>query len=281
MIADTHIHVWDFKKAYYLWLDGNDSILNRNYHISEIETERKALKITNGVLVQAANNFEDTDMMLQVAEETDWINGVVGWLPLTDTAATQQALGEKYLRNKYFKGVRHLIHDEADPEWLLQPQVVESLRLLAVHNISYNIVGVLPEHLRTALKISALVPELKMVLDHICYPRSGGMESYKEWESMMKILSGNKNIYAKISGLTLAVGKGYGWKIEDLKPAIQFVLQSFGTDRCFCGGDWPVSLLAGDYTKTWNAYKHIINEQLTKKESDQVFYLNAQNFYKL
>ncbi|CAN5794865.1 amidohydrolase family protein [soil metagenome] len=281
MIADTHIHVWDFKKAYYLWLDGNSTILNRNYHISEIETERRILNIKNGILVQAANNFEDTDMMLQVANETEWINGVVGWLPLTDTTATQLALEEKYLANKYFKGVRHLIHDEADPAWLLQPQVIESLRLLAAHNISYNIVGVLPEHLRPALKIADLVPGLKMVLDHICYPRSGGMESNKEWESLMKILAGNKNIYAKISGLTLAVGKGNAWNRNDLKPAIQFVLESFGTDRCFCGGDWPVSLLAGDYTKTWNAYTGIINEQLTAGESNQVFYLNAQNFYKL
>lgn len=281
MIADTHIHVWDFKKAYYLWLDGNNTILNRNYNISEIETERKALNIASGVLIQAANNFEDTDMILEIANETEWIKAVVGWLPLADATATQKALEEKYLSNNYFKGVRHLIHDEADPKWLLQPQVTESLRQLAANNISYNVVGILPEHIKTALKIAEVIPELKMVLDHVCYPRSGGKAAFNEWQALMKIASGHKNFYPKISGLTLGVGKGHEWQNDDLKPAIMFTLESFGTDRCFCGGDWPVTLRAGSYTKTWNAYKQVISEQLTKEESDKIFYLNAQNFYKL
>ena len=114
-IIDTHIHVWNFDKASYPWLDGDTTILNRTYQIDEIENDRNELDIEAGVLVQAANNLEDTNWMLQVAAENEWIKGVVGWLPLTDTAATEIALEEKYSRNIYFKGVRHLIHDEPDP----------------------------------------------------------------------------------------------------------------------------------------------------------------------
>src|SRR5690349_17056206 len=105
-IVDTHVHVWNFEKAEYKWLDGNTSILNRSYHIKELEEERKKAGVDYGVLVQAANNFEDTDWMLQVAQQTDWIKGVVGWLPLTDATRTAKALEEKYSREKYFKGVR-------------------------------------------------------------------------------------------------------------------------------------------------------------------------------
>lgn len=280
MIVDTHIHVWSFQKAYYLWLDGDTTILNRTYNIDEIETERKELNITGGVLVQAANNFEDTDWMLELAAKTQWINGVVGWLPLTDPGAVQKALEEKYFGNKYFKGVRHLIHDEADPTWLLQPSVIESLKILADHNIPYDIVGVLPAHIETALRVVELVPNLKMVFDHLNHPRVEGKEIYDAWKSLMKTASENESFYAKISGLGTACGVA-NWGGDDLKPAIEFALTSFGTDRCFFGGDWPVSLLGGSYTKTWTSYKNIVNDLLTVSESDKVFSGNAIQFYHL
>ena len=138
-IIDTHFNIWNFKKAVYGWLDGNTSILNRTYNIEEIENERNQAGIAAGVLVQAANNMENTGWMLQVATDKDWIKGVVGWLPLMDTKAIEKLLDEKYNNNNYFKGVRHLIHDEADPEWLLQPAVIESLKILAAVNITYDV----------------------------------------------------------------------------------------------------------------------------------------------
>jgi L-fuconolactonase len=281
MIADTHIHVWNFKQAYYLWLEGDTSILNRTYNIEEIETERKNLNITSGVLVQAANNLEDTNWMLEVVTTHEWIKGVVGWLPLTDPAATQKLLEEKYLKNKYFKGVRHLIHDEADPKWLLQPTVIESLQLLAAYDISYDVVGVLPAHIETVLKIAELVPNLRMIFDHLNAPSIASKEKFGKWGVLMKEAVQHKNIYAKISGLGTVASKGDKWSNDDLKPYIEFAIQNFGVNRCFCGGDWPVSLLAGSYTKTWTAYQQIINELLPEEEAVRILYTNAQQFYKL
>lgn len=280
MIIDTHIHIWNFQKAHYLWLDGDTSILNRNYHIEEIETERKELGITNGVLIQAANNFEDTDWMLEVADKTEWIKGVAGWLPLMNPDATVKALEEKYLRNKYFKGVRHLIHDEANPAWLLQPTVIESLKILAAGNIPFDIVGILPAHIATAMQVADLIPGLKMVFDHLNHPRVEGEGIYDSWKSLMKTASQHKNFYAKISGLGTACGVA-DWGEDDVKPAIEFALDSFGTGRCFLGGDWPVSLLGGSYTKTWTSYKNIINGLPDVNERDNVFYKNAVEFYNL
>jgi L-fuconolactonase len=281
MIADTHIHVWNFQQAYYLWLEGDNSILNRTYNIEEIETERKNLGIVSGVLVQAANNLEDTNWMLQVAKTTNWISGVVGWLPLTDPVATQKLLEEKYVKEKYFKGVRHLIHDEEDSKWLLQPAVIESLQLLAAHDIPYDVVGVLPAHIETVLKVSELVPNLRMVFDHLNQPPIFKKEKFGAWGPLMKTAAQHKNMYAKISGLGTASGDPEGWRPDDLKPYVEFALQNFGTDRCFCGGDWPVSLLAGSYTKIWKAYEQIINELISKEDAAKVFYTNAQKFYNL
>jgi L-fuconolactonase len=279
-IIDTHIHVWNFDKATYPWLDGNTSILNRTCNIEEIEAERNAVGVVEGVLVQASNNAEDTDWMLEVAENTEWIKGVVGWLPLMDTAATEKAL-DKYSSNNYFKGVRHLIHDEADPQWLLQPAVIDSLKVLAERNITYDVVGVLPQHIETVLKVAEQIPALKMVFDHLNQPPMKTNERFGAWGVLMKTASQHKNFFAKISGLGTATTKPENWGAEDIKPYVSFVLEHFGTDRCFCGGDWPVSLLAGVYTKTWTTYKSVISELLNEQESEKIFYNNAHQFYNL
>lgn len=280
-IIDTHIHVWNFDKATYPWLDGNTSILNRTYHIEEIEKERKDVNVTGGVLVQASNNLEDTNWMLEVAASTEWIQGVVGWLPLTDPAATQKLLEETYLKEKYFKGVRHLIHDEADPKWLLQPAVLDSLRLLASYNISYDVVGVLPEHIRTVLIVADKVPGLRMIFDHLNQPPIRQNGTFGDWGLLMRTAAGHHDFYAKISGLGTTTGKSSGWSATDIKPYVDFILEQFGTDRCCCGGDWPVSLLAGRYSHTWRSYIEVVNELVKGEERDKIFYGNAQQFYKL
>src|SRR5262245_10896795 len=114
-LIDTHIHVWDLEKVEYSWLEGDKSILNRTYELGELEEVRGKVGVDAGVLVQAANSWEDTQWMLAVAEDHDWIKGVVGWLPLMDVEETRRILEEEW--GGLLKGVRHLIHNEADPRW--------------------------------------------------------------------------------------------------------------------------------------------------------------------
>lgn len=280
-IIDTHVHVWDLKRAEYPWLQGDTSILNTSWSIEQLETERKEAGITGGVLVQAGGNMEDTDLMLETAYKTGWIEGVVGWLPLTDTKTTQHLLNERFLKDKYFKGVRHQVHDEKDPEWLLQPAVVESLKLLAAYDIPYDVVAVLPAHIETALKVSEAIPDLRMVFDHLSQPPISTREKFGEWGEWMKEAAQHKNFYAKISGLGTASGNFQNRKADDIKPYIEFAIDQFGMDRCFCGGDWPVSLLADKYTNTWEIYKAILSQLVTKDEQERIFYTNAKKFYKL
>ncbi|MEO5564406.1 MAG: amidohydrolase family protein, partial [Chitinophagaceae bacterium] len=167
MIVDTHVHIWDLEKAEYPWLEGDTSSLNKTWKIEQLEAERKEAGVTAGVLVQAASNLEDTENMLQAAESTDWIKGVVAWLPLKATSASQKILEDKYLRNNYIKGIRHQIHDEKDPKWLLQSSVIDSLKILAEHDIPFDLVAVLPAHIETVLEVSQKVPGLRMVFDHL------------------------------------------------------------------------------------------------------------------
>lgn len=281
MIADTHVHVWDLTKAEYPWLKGDTSILNQTWSIEQVETERKKAGITTGVLVQASGNKEDTDLMLETAYKTDWISGVVYWLPLMDPQATQDQLQNKYLAEKYCKGVRHQIHDEKDPQWLLQPPVIESLQLLSSYNIPFDVVAVLSKHIETALEVAEKVPTLRMVFDHLSQPPISTKEKFGRWGELMRDAASNKNFYAKISGLGTASGNFENRTTEDIKPYVAFALEHFGTDRCFCGGDWPVSMLSDSYSNTWKTYKEILGELLPMKEQEKVFYSNAKTFYNL
>jgi L-fuconolactonase len=278
-LVDTHIHVWNFEQAEYPWLKGNTSILNRTYDIEELEPQLARAGVTTGVLVQAANSLEDTAWMIRTAESHDWIRGIVGWLPLQDPAATARILEESYHPAGILKGVRHLIHDEPDAQWLLQDTVLESLGLLAAKDISYDLVGIHPAHIETALRVAEKWPSLRMVFDHLNQPPIGRIDS--SWESLMITAATHPNFYVKISGLGTAARKGGDWTAADLEPCIGFALRHFGEDRCFCGGDWPVSLLAGSYERTWAAYRTGIEKWLDPGGQAKLFYRNAERFYKL
>jgi L-fuconolactonase len=279
-IIDTHLHVWDFNYANYDWLKGNESILNRNFFVEEIDNERQQAGVVSAVLVQAANNFGDTDRMLDIANITNWVAGVVGWLPLKDPDATARALTQKYLLNNYFKGVRHLINDEADERWLLQDEVIESLGILAGYSLPYDVVGIVSGHIKTALAVAERVPGLRMVFDHLNQPPIKSKQ-FGIWGELMKEAALHTNFYVKISGLGTASGNLRGWTEEDLFSYIEFALDHFGENRCFCGSDWPVSLLAGSYVRHWHAYKNILQYLLNDVQLEKVLFSNARRFYDL
>jgi predicted TIM-barrel fold metal-dependent hydrolase len=159
-IIDTHVHIWDLIKVHYSWLQGDTSILARNYLPDELYPQLSKVNVTNAVLVQAANNTADTELMLNAATHHDWIKGVVGWVPLEDPKKTQALIEDWKATNTYLKGIRHLIHNEANDHWLLQDNVIESLKILAHHHITYDIVGVKEAHLKAAITIAEKIPNL-------------------------------------------------------------------------------------------------------------------------
>ena len=254
-IIDTHVHIWDLIKVQYSWLQGDDSILARNYLPDELFPQLSKVHVTSAVLVQAANNLEDTELMLSAASQNDWIKGVVGWVPLQDPSKTQALVENWKANHPYIKGIRHLIHNEANENWLLQDNVIESLKILAHHHITYDIVGVKEAHLKAAITIAEKIPTLNLVLDHLNNPPMTNQTEMDIWRTNIKVAAQLKNIYAKISGLAMSTGQFETGTSADIQASIEYALEQFGTDRCFCGGDWPVSLLAGGYVKTIQAYR--------------------------
>ena len=280
-IIDTHVHVWDLQKVEYAWLKGDESILNRTYLLDELNPQIQLAGVSKGVLVQAANNLEDTFLMLEQAEKYQWIHGVVGWLPLMQPDETARIMESQFSKIPLIKGIRHLIHNEADPAWLLQDKVIHSLSLLSDAGLTYDLVGIHTEHIETALKLANKAPGLKMVFDHLNQPPIATKQRFGKWGELMKAAAQHSNFHVKISGMGTTSGNGADWSSEDIQPYIEFAIEHFGIDRCFCGGDWPVSLLAGTYSRTWQQYINVFSRILKEEDQQKLLSQNAVQFYQL
>lgn len=279
-VIDTHMHSWDLQKVRYSWLDGDTSILAQNYYPSGIEDQLQAANVSAAVMVQAANNIEDTAFMFDCAAQYPWIIGVVGWVDLLNPETAKKQL-EAHLQNKYFKGIRHLIHDEPDHNWLLQPAVIKSLEILADYGVPFDIVGVKIEHIKAAIQVAKQIPHLKMVFDHLNHPPIATSEQFGAWGEAISEAAAMPNFYAKISGLGTCCADFNDWSANTIEPYIAFVLEHFGIDKLMIGGDWPVSLLAGDYAGTHIKYQTVLEKLVAPENQEKIYSTNATSFYKL
>jgi L-fuconolactonase len=279
-VIDTHMHSWDLQKVRYSWLDGDTSILAQNYYPSGIEDQLRAANVSAAVMVQAANNIEDTAFMFECAEQYSWIIGVVGWVDLLNPETAKKQL-EAHIQNKYFKGIRHLIHDEPDSNWLLQPAVIKSLGILADHGVPFDVVGVKIEHIKAALQVAKQIPHLKMVFDHLNHPPIATSEQFGAWGEAIAEAAALPNFYAKISGLGTCCADFNDWSASTIEPYVAYVLAHFGVHKLMIGGDWPVSLLAGDYVGTHLKYQTVIEKLVAPEHQEKIYSTNATSFYKL
>ena len=256
LTIDTHQHLWNLDRVAYPWLVPAFGAIARTFEPPELAPQLALAGVTHTVLVQSANSYADTAYMFEMAATYPWISGVVGWIPLLFPDVAGRAI-ERFTENPRFRGVRHLIHNEADPKWLLQGEVIEGLELLADAGLAFDVVATLPEHLECIPVVSEKVPNLKMVIDHLGQPpiASG---SLGRWGDDLKAAAENPNVYTKISGLGTASGNWEGWTADDVKPYVAFAIETLGPERCMVGGDWPVSVLAGGYGKAWDAYRSIL-----------------------
>lgn len=277
MIVDAHQHFWNLEKNSYPWLTPDAGPLFRTFEPAELEPQLARAGVTATVVVQAMDSYEDTDAMLAQAESLPWIAGVVGWVPLSRPTEAEAAL-ERYTRNKYFRGVRHLIHEEADPDWLLQDSVRDGLTLLAERGLTFDVVSVLPRHLEHVPTISERVPGLRMVIDHLSKPPIKE-RGWQPWADLLAAAAASPNVYAKVSGLNTAAD-WETWSAADLGPYISYAVETFGAERLMFGSDWPVATQAGDYDKVLRETRTALNG-VTETEREAIFGRTATRFYGL
>ena len=279
MMIDAHQHVWDLNRAEYSWLTDELAPINRTIELNELRPHLRRAGIGATILVQSADNSEDTDYMLDVADSHDEVVAVVAYVPLDRPADAAMTL-ERLLENPHIVGVRNLIHEQPDPDWLLRPEVDEGLALLEQAGMTFDLVSVLPRHLEHVSALGERHPELRMVIDHLSKPPVRAGESEEPWWSLIKRASENPLVHAKVSGLYPATGPMTDWSTESIRPFFDRALEVFGADRLMYGGDWPISILAGGYAKVWAGLTPLF-ESLTEAERTAVTGGTAARFYRL
>jgi L-fuconolactonase len=277
MNVDAHQHFWNLERVAYPWLSGADGPIFRTIEAPELEPQLREAGMDRTVLVQAANSAEDTAYMLEVADRYEWVGGVVGWVPLCDPDEAGRQL-ERLCRHPKFKGVRHLIHNEADPDWVVQDRVLAGLQVLASFGLPFDVVAVFPHHLRHVPTLAERVPGLRMVIDHLAKPpiRTREMEP---WAGQLAAAAAYPQVYAKVSGLNTAAD-WETWGAADLLPYVEHALDVFGPGRLMFGSDWPVLTLAGDYARVWRETLAVL-APLGVQERSQILGATAARFYGL
>jgi L-fuconolactonase len=256
-VIDAHQHVWDLARAPYPWLGPHDEQINRTFAFEELRPHLQRAGVDSTVLVQSADNAADTALMLDVAARNPEVAAVVAYVPLErpEEAATELA---RLRRSPYVVGVRNLIHDIPDPDWVLRPDVDEGLGVLEDAGVTFDYVAVLPRHLEHVPTLCERHPGLRIVIDHLAKPPIGERD-VEPWWSLIARAAAGPLVHAKVSGLYPGDAP-QRWSPDTVRPFVERAVEVFGCDRLMYGGDWPVSVTAGGYDRVWDGLSAVLGD---------------------
>jgi len=271
---DAHQHFWRYDVVTHEWINDEMSVIRKDFLPAQLEPVLKQNGISGCVAVQADQSEKETDFLLQLAEEHDFIKGVVGWVDLRADNIKERL--DHYKAFRLLKGFRHILQGEA-PEFMLQPGFINGIAALQEYRFTYDIL-VFPQHLKAVLELVSKFPDQPFVIDHIAKPYiKDGLIT--EWKKDMEQFSIFENVYCKISGMVTEADYHH-WKPADFTPYLDATVNAFGTKRILYGSDWPVCLVAANYTDMLNIVKTYF-ASFTATEQEDFFGNNAIRFYQL
>ena len=269
---DAHQHFWRLSRGDYGWLTPALGPIHRDFLPEDLAPLLAAAGIGKTILVQAAPTVAETAFMLEIAEKTPFVAGVIGWVDFSapDAAVTIARLAE----NPMLVGLRPMIHDIADPYWMLRPDLLPAFEALQCHHLVFDAL-VKPLHLRALLALARRHPEMPVVIDHGAKPliASGVLDP---WREEMAALAALPNISCKLSGLVTEAGDA--WDVGKLKPYVDHLIGCFGPARLVFGSDWPVCTLAASYD-AWLAAVEELTAGLPSAKRAAIFGGNAACLY--
>ena len=265
LVVDAHHHLWSYSPESHAWIDPKSmNAIARDFGVDELAETAASAGVDAVVSVQAEQSVEETARLLAFAETSPIIAGVVGWAPLAspDIASQLDALDHPRL-----KGIRHVVQDEPDDDFLLGSAFNAGVALLAERGLVYDIL-IYAQHLPVATRFVDRHPEQRFVLDHAAKPpiRTGDLG---EWRRGIEEIARRQNVVCKVSGL-VTEADWKSWSSTDLLPVWDVVLEAFGPHRMMFGSDWPVCLLACDYAR-WLQTVLEFASSLTEDERARLF----------
>ncbi len=276
MRIDSHHHVWSLARGDYDWMTPALGVIYRDFGAADLGPLIAAAGVEATVLVQAAATTDETGFMLAVADAAPFIKGVVGWIDFEDPSQIEQL--RAFALHPKFRGVRPLIQDIPDVDWMLRPDLDWAFRAMIDLDLTFDVLGH-PRHLPNVLTLLKRYPALRAVIDHAMKPDIAG-GSFDEWALGMSRIAEETSAFCKLSGLVTEAGAH--WTAASLRPYVAHVLNAFGPDRVMWGSDWPVLNLAGDYDG-WHATAEALVSDITSSEQAKasIFSETAQRFYRL
>lgn len=272
MNIDSHQHFWKISRGDYGWLTPDLSMLYQDYLPTDLEPILRSAGIHGTILVQAAPTLAETHFLLQLAEKHDFIKGVVGWVDLGDSSAAE--LIHHLATQPRFCGLRPMLQDISDLNFMLKKEFLANLEILAKLNLTFDAL-VLPKHLPNLRRVVEKLPHLTVVIDHGAKPqiREG---LFEPWAAQMRELAQYPQVYCKWSGLlNLAVPNATG---EDLRPYVDHLFECFGYNRLLWGSDYPVLNAVSSYP-AWLALCQNYMERLGEEARTAIFGKTAAQVY--
>jgi len=274
MTIDAHQHFWLYNPDRDSWITDDMSTIRRDFLPADLEPVLAANGMDGCVAVQASQTDEETMFLVGMAQAYDTVKGVVGWVDLQ--AANLYDRLEAYSQFEEIRGFRHVAQAEPD-DFLMRPEVVKGIKQLAAFGFTYDIL-VYPSQLKAALHLVRAVPDVKFVIDHLAKPVIRQQE-ISRWSNFMAEIAKQPNVSCKVSGM-VTEADWHNWKKADLFPYLDVVFEQFGPDRLLFGSDWPVCLVAADYTQV----KTVVEDYVAPWGDEvraKVFGDNAVKFYGL
>ena len=275
MIVDSHQHFWQVGRFDYPWMSPDVEVLCRDYLPPALASVLNRNGVDKTIVVQASNSLEETRWLLSLAEHNAFIGGVVGWVDLRSADVARQL--DEFATHPKFKGVRHLVESEPADDWLTQQNTLNGLLQLSSRALSYDLL-VHTRHLEHVKKVADECPELHLVIDHLAKPPIARRE-IDEWAGEIKEIASRPNVWCKLSGLVTEADWA-NWRVEDLQPYVEKVLEYFGPARMMFGSDWPVCLLAASYDQVLESFELLL-AGLDDKDKRRVFSESAIEFYRI
>lgn len=279
MRIDAHQHFWSPARGDYDWMPQDNEILFRSYAPADLESTLHAHDIDGTVLVQAAATLGETEYMLGLADATPWIKGVVGWVNFENPDDLTHL--QRLAKHPKFLGVRPMIQDIPDVNWMLRDDVQWGFQAVCDLNLTFDALG-FPHHLSNFLTTVRRYPDMRVVYDHCLKPQirdqQAGHDAFSAWADGMAQLADQITGFCKLSGLVTEADEG--WTAQDVQPFARHVLDVFGPRRVMWGSDWPVCRLRADYAD-WYSLAQDITTGLSAAEQKEIFGGAAVRFYGL
>lgn len=238
---DAHQHFWRLRRGDYDWLTPDQARLYRDFEPDDLRPLLDAAGISSTILVQAAPTAEETTFLLSLAAAYPWIAGVVGWCDLS--AANAPARVAALAARPKLVGLRPMLQDLPDRQWVLRPDVAPGLQAMADEGLVFDAL-IRPDQLTSIVTLAQRLPALKIVIDHGAKPDLSRAPC-AAWAAGMTQAAACPNVHVKLSGLLTEAPPNAG--VATLKPFVDLILSAFGARRVLWGSDWPVLLTAGDY----------------------------------